>query len=94
MAPRVRFELTAPSGDGFQDRASSPLRYLGILVRVRGLEPPEHGFLDRSLCHSGTPAYVYMGGNIVATLYITTIPIALFGIIPNQLVRLFGRTYK
>ena len=28
------------------------------MVRVRGLEPPEHGFLDRSLCHSGTPAYV------------------------------------
>ena len=27
------------------------------MVRVRGLEPPEHGFLDRSLCHSGTPAY-------------------------------------
>lgn len=36
------------------------------MVRVRGLEPPEHGFLDRSLCHSGTPAYVLEGFCLVA----------------------------
>lgn len=57
MEHQVGFE---PTNNSFADYRDI-LYAIGALVRVRGLEPPEHSVLGCSLCHSGTPAYVTLG---------------------------------
>ena len=49
-----------------------PLELSVHMVRVRGLEPPEYSFLDCSLCHSSTPAYVRSNKKSCPCCFITT----------------------